>query len=110
MTDDELLIEFAIPAGALITFVIINLKGSPLDRFAFNPRVKPEDIERIFISHGHIDHFGGVANIAEFTEAAVGVQVDAEHAALRVVGRLEQRRAVDATPPRRARSTSRSTP
>jgi peptide/nickel transport system permease protein len=32
---------------ALITFVIINLKGSPLDRFAFNPRVKPEDIERM---------------------------------------------------------------
>jgi peptide/nickel transport system permease protein len=32
---------------ALITFVIINLKGSPLDRFAFNPKVKPEDIARM---------------------------------------------------------------
>jgi peptide/nickel transport system permease protein len=32
---------------ALITFVIINLKGSPLDRFAFNPRVRPEDIARM---------------------------------------------------------------
>jgi ABC-type dipeptide/oligopeptide/nickel transport system permease component len=32
---------------ALITFVIINLKGNPLQRFAFNPRVKPDDIERM---------------------------------------------------------------
>jgi peptide/nickel transport system permease protein len=32
---------------ALVTFVIINLKGNPLDRFAFNPRVKPEDIDRM---------------------------------------------------------------
>jgi peptide/nickel transport system permease protein len=32
---------------ALVTFVIINLKGNPLDRFAFNPRVRPEDIDRM---------------------------------------------------------------
>jgi peptide/nickel transport system permease protein len=32
---------------ALVTFVIINLKGNPVDRFAFNPRVKPEDIARM---------------------------------------------------------------
>ena len=32
---------------ALVTFIIINLKGSPLTRFAFNPRVRPEDIERM---------------------------------------------------------------
>jgi peptide/nickel transport system permease protein len=32
---------------SLVTFVIINLKGNPLDRFAFNPRVKPADIERM---------------------------------------------------------------
>lgn len=31
----------------LITFVIINASGSPLADLEFNPRVKPEDIERI---------------------------------------------------------------
>ncbi len=32
---------------ALVTFIVINLKGNPLARFAFNPRVRPEDIERM---------------------------------------------------------------
>jgi peptide/nickel transport system permease protein len=32
---------------SLVTFVIINLQGNPLSRFAFNPRVKPEDIARM---------------------------------------------------------------
>lgn len=31
----------------LITFVIINAAGSPLQNMTFNPRVRPEDIERI---------------------------------------------------------------
>jgi peptide/nickel transport system permease protein len=31
----------------LITFFIINAAGSPLQNMEFNPRVKPEDIERI---------------------------------------------------------------
>lgn len=31
----------------LITFVIINAAGSPLQEMEFNPRVKPEDIQRI---------------------------------------------------------------
>jgi peptide/nickel transport system permease protein len=31
----------------LITFIIINAAGSPLQKMEFNPRVKPEDIERI---------------------------------------------------------------
>jgi peptide/nickel transport system permease protein len=31
----------------LITFIIINAAGSPLQDMQFNPRVKPEDIERI---------------------------------------------------------------
>jgi peptide/nickel transport system permease protein len=32
---------------ALISFTIINAKGSPLDRFAFNPKVKPSDVARM---------------------------------------------------------------
>ena len=32
-----------------------------------------KDIERIIISHGHIDHFGGLAFVKEFTDAAVGI-------------------------------------
>ncbi|HET9659351.1 MAG TPA: ABC transporter permease [Thermomicrobiales bacterium] len=31
----------------LITFLLINAAGSPLQNMEFNPRVKPEDIERI---------------------------------------------------------------
>ena len=31
------------------------------------------DIERIIISHGHIDHFGGLAFVKEHTDAAVGI-------------------------------------
>ncbi|TXG86467.1 MAG: ABC transporter permease [Thermomicrobiales bacterium] len=31
----------------LVTFLIINAAGSPLQNMEFNPRVKPEDIERI---------------------------------------------------------------
>ncbi len=32
-----------------------------------------KDIERIVISHGHIDHFGGLAFVKEHTGAAVGI-------------------------------------
>ncbi len=32
-----------------------------------------KDIERIVISHGHIDHFGGLAFVKEHTAAAVGI-------------------------------------
>ena len=31
------------------------------------------DIERVIISHGHIDHFGGLAFVKEQTEAKVGI-------------------------------------
>lgn len=31
----------------VITFILVNLAGSPLRRLEFNPRVKPEDIQRI---------------------------------------------------------------
>lgn len=37
---------------SVITFLIINAKGSPLSRFAFNPRIRPEDIERLERNYG----------------------------------------------------------
>jgi glyoxylase-like metal-dependent hydrolase (beta-lactamase superfamily II) len=39
----------------------------------FNEPITEKDIQRILISHGHIDHFGGVAFMVEQTGAAVGV-------------------------------------
>jgi len=37
---------------SIITFLIINAKGSPLQRFALNPRIRPEDIERLERNYG----------------------------------------------------------
>lgn len=37
---------------SIITFLIINAKGSPLTRFAFNPRIRPEDIARLERNYG----------------------------------------------------------
>lgn len=31
----------------------------------FDEKITPKDIERIIISHGHIDHFGGITKILE---------------------------------------------
>jgi glyoxylase-like metal-dependent hydrolase (beta-lactamase superfamily II) len=39
----------------------------------FGESVGLADIRRILISHGHIDHFGGLSFIAEQTEAQVGI-------------------------------------
>jgi len=39
----------------------------------FNEPITEKDIKRILISHGHIDHFGGVAFMVEQTGAEVGV-------------------------------------
>src|ERR1041385_3414946 len=39
----------------------------------FNEPITEKDIQRILISHGHIDHFGGVAFMVEQTGAAVGI-------------------------------------
>lgn len=37
---------------SIITFLIINAKGSPLGRFAFNPRIRPEDVARLERNYG----------------------------------------------------------
>ena len=39
----------------------------------FGEPITEKDIQRILISHGHIDHFGGVAFMVEQTSAVVGV-------------------------------------
>ena len=39
----------------------------------FGRSFRLEDIERIIISHGHIDHFGGLAFVKEHTDAVVGI-------------------------------------
>ncbi|MCA0457716.1 MAG: MBL fold metallo-hydrolase [Chloroflexi bacterium] len=39
----------------------------------FGEAITEKDIQRILISHGHIDHFGGVAFMVEQTGAAVGI-------------------------------------
>ncbi len=39
----------------------------------FGETITEKDIQRILISHGHIDHFGGVAFMVEQTGAEVGV-------------------------------------
>lgn len=32
---------------SIITFLIINARGSPMARFSLNPRIRPEDVERL---------------------------------------------------------------
>jgi peptide/nickel transport system permease protein len=54
----------------LITFVIINAAGSPLASLEFNPRVRPEDIERIRGNLGldeplHERYFVWVGNVLQ---------------------------------------------
>jgi peptide/nickel transport system permease protein len=54
----------------LITFVIINAAGSPLTSLEFNPRVRPEDIERIRGNLGldrplHERYFVWVSNVLQ---------------------------------------------
>ena len=39
----------------------------------FGKAISLPDIERIIITHGHIDHFGGLSFVKEQTDAAVGI-------------------------------------
>ncbi len=49
------------------------LAGLAAVRSEFGEQVGVEDIRRILITHGHIDHFGGLSHILELTGAEVGI-------------------------------------
>ncbi|MCU0497090.1 MAG: MBL fold metallo-hydrolase [Anaerolineae bacterium] len=49
------------------------LEGIEAVRTEFNESITLTDIQRIIVTHGHVDHFGGVAFIAEQTGAQVGI-------------------------------------
>lgn len=49
------------------------LQGIAVLKDTFGEPVSISDLARILVSHGHIDHFGGVAFIAERTGAQIGI-------------------------------------
>ncbi len=49
------------------------LKGLEAVRSELGEPVQLADIERILITHGHIDHFGGLSTMVEMTQARVGI-------------------------------------
>lgn len=49
------------------------LQGIESLRADFGEKVGVKDIQRVIVTHGHIDHFGGVSFIAEQTGALVGI-------------------------------------
>jgi glyoxylase-like metal-dependent hydrolase (beta-lactamase superfamily II) len=51
------------------------LKGLDAIRTEFNEPVRVGDVERIIVTHGHIDHFGGLPALMEHTDARIGIHV-----------------------------------
>lgn len=49
------------------------LAGLETVRDEFNERFQVADIDRILITHGHIDHFGGLSHLEQITNAEVGI-------------------------------------
>lgn len=44
-----------------------------IDKFGFDQSVRFEDLTHVLITHGHIDHFGGLLEVRARTDALVGV-------------------------------------
>lgn len=66
------------------------LAGFEALRERFGVSFTPPDVDLILISHGHIDHFGGLALLREHTDAPVAIhRLDR-----RVISRYEERRLV----------------
>lgn len=51
------------------------LAGLEAVRTEFHENVGVADIRRILLTHGHIDHFGGLSHLLELTGAEVGIHV-----------------------------------
>jgi len=49
------------------------IQGIKALRSDFSESITVNDIQRILVTHGHIDHFGGVAFMVEQTDAQVGI-------------------------------------
>ena len=49
------------------------LKGFDALQSEFGESLRLTDIKRIIVTHGHVDHFGGVAFVQEQTGATVGI-------------------------------------
>jgi glyoxylase-like metal-dependent hydrolase (beta-lactamase superfamily II) len=67
------------------------LKGFQSVQDDFGEKITLTDIQRIIISHGHIDHFGGLTAIIKFTE---GASIGVHPLDRRVLTNYEERRAV----------------
>jgi glyoxylase-like metal-dependent hydrolase (beta-lactamase superfamily II) len=49
------------------------LQGFDAVRREFGEPITPRDVKRILITHGHIDHFGGLAQAAHLFDAEIGI-------------------------------------
>ena len=57
-----------------------NCNADLVERFAsvqadFSEKVSLKDVRRVLVTHGHMDHFGGVQFVTEQSGAAVGIHV-----------------------------------
>lgn len=51
------------------------LEGLDQVRTRFRERLAPQDIDRIFLTHAHVDHFGGAGALAAYLDAEIWMHV-----------------------------------